>query len=178
MTKTTRTTRACLLGLMLSSPLFAAARCDDGRLVIGGDAGSGALDGSDSDSEDASAAAGRASFGGGHNGGGTTYGGHDAGGSNGATACEAAARKVEDFLVQNKACETNDDCQRAFVGCGITEDDCTGAVYFNKDASESDLATLRDDFLQCVGQPAGCPVCTRIATPPACVDGHCGPAPS
>jgi hypothetical protein len=88
----------------------------------------------------------------------------------GASACELEAAALWDFKSKNDACETSDDCITEFVGCDVTEDDCTGAVYFAADFDRAEFEALRDEYHSCTG---GCGACRRLPSAPACVSGHC-----
>jgi hypothetical protein len=88
----------------------------------------------------------------------------------GCTDCALEIAALGDFKSRNDACEVDDDCITEIIGCEVTEDDCTGAVYFSKDVDREELTLLRDEYYACTG---GCGACRRIASPPACVSGHC-----
>jgi hypothetical protein len=88
----------------------------------------------------------------------------------GASACELEAAALWDFKSRNDACETSDDCIAEQVGCEVTEDDCTGAVYFAADFDRAEFERLRDEYYSCRGM---CAVCRRIASAPGCVSGRC-----
>jgi hypothetical protein len=86
-------------------------------------------------------------------------------------ACATESRALTDFIAGNKSCATDADCRSGLnVGCGITEDDCTGAVYVNTRADLAAFEALRTDFFECTG---GCSHCKRVNSGPACVDGGC-----
>ena len=88
----------------------------------------------------------------------------------GTSACALEANAIWDFKSRNDACTVDDDCTTAFVGCDVTEDGCTGAVYFAADFDRDELTKLQAELSGCSG---GCSVCEREAAPPACVSGRC-----
>jgi hypothetical protein len=87
-------------------------------------------------------------------------------------ACASESRALSDFIAGNKSCTADADCHQQLVGCGITEDGCTGAVYLSNQADRTTFEALRTDFVECTG---GCGNCKRATPPPACVAGRCGP---
>jgi len=95
-------------------------------------------------------------------------GGGGTGGSDNDCTDEAAA--LWDFKSRNDACETSDDCVTEYVGCDVTEDDCTGAVYYAADFDRAEFEALRDEYRDCAGM---CAACRRLASPPGCVSGRC-----
>jgi hypothetical protein len=88
----------------------------------------------------------------------------------GATACALEANAIWDFKQRNDGCEVDEDCFAEQIGCEVTEDDCTGAVYFPKTVDREELTLLRDEYWACTG---GCGACRRALSPPACLQGHC-----
>ncbi len=92
----------------------------------------------------------------------------------GSAACALEAAALWDFKSRNDACEVDDDCVTEIVGCEVTEDDCTGGVYFASDFDREEFTSLRDEYLACTG---GCGACRRLTMPPACVSGHCAIRP-
>jgi hypothetical protein len=88
----------------------------------------------------------------------------------GASECGQQAAALWDFKARNDACETSDDCVTEYVGCDVTEDDCTGAVYFAADFDRVEFERLRDEYHACAGT---CGACRRLPSPPGCVSGHC-----
>jgi hypothetical protein len=89
-----------------------------------------------------------------------------------ADACGSAQDSLLRFIDSNKECTTGLDCMARIVGCGVTEDGCTGAVYLNEAAEASTFEALRDDFMQCVNGRA-CVTCDRNPGPADCVSGRC-----
>ena len=88
----------------------------------------------------------------------------------GGQTCPSERQALIDFILNNKDCDTSADCQALNVGCGITEDDCTGAVYVSKRADGASFEALRTDFVECTG---GCGTCKRVNSGAACVNRRC-----
>jgi len=88
--------------------------------------------------------------------------------------CALESSALWDFKSRNDACEVDDDCVSELIGCDLSEDDCTGAVYFSAEHDREELALLRDEYHACTG---GCTACRRAVTPAACVLGHCTKRP-
>jgi hypothetical protein len=80
---------------------------------------------------------------------------------------------VSDFVTANKTCRADDDCRSAFVGCGYTEDGCTGAVYVNQSTNLDQLAELARDLYRCNHDDDSCSLCERATSPVTCVAGAC-----
>jgi hypothetical protein len=87
--------------------------------------------------------------------------------------CSREIRAVSDFVQANKTCQSDADCQSAFVGCGYTEDGCTGAVYVNQSTSLEDLAELARELYACDHGGDACSACYRAIAPATCVAGSC-----
>lgn len=77
------------------------------------------------------------------------------------------------LLNANKACEEDADCVQTFVGDGVTEYGCTGAVYVNAEADRSRWEELTREYAECYGPSS---VCSIEPPPPACVAGRCANA--
>jgi hypothetical protein len=88
-------------------------------------------------------------------------------------ACGSERQAVLDFIAQNKACSTYEDCGAQYAGCGVSEDDCTGAVYVNRFVDEAKWASLMRSLASCTGSESACTTCDRAAPPAACVSGRC-----
>jgi hypothetical protein len=88
----------------------------------------------------------------------------------GASACALEIAALQDFKSRNDSCNVDDDCVAQVVGCEVTEDDCTGAVYYAKSFDLTEFSLLRDEYYACAG---ACSSCFRTPSPPACVLGHC-----
>jgi hypothetical protein len=84
--------------------------------------------------------------------------------------CGNEQRALQDFINGNKSCAVDADCQVLNVGCGITEDECTGTVYVNTRTELSEFEALRHEYYACVGTCAGC---DRASPPPVCLGGVC-----
>jgi hypothetical protein len=82
-------------------------------------------------------------------------------------------RALLDFISANKSCESAADCRAENVGCGITEDDCTGAVYVNAATDLTAFGTLRDRYRACVGDHPNYVTCARLDAPADCINGRC-----
>jgi hypothetical protein len=87
-----------------------------------------------------------------------------------------------DFIDANKSCATAADCRSERVSCGITEDDCTGAVYLNTKTDLAAFGTLRDQYRACLGNHPNCSSCARLEPDADCIQGRCsrrnlGPPP-
>jgi hypothetical protein len=87
--------------------------------------------------------------------------------------CGSEQRALLDFINANRSCQSAADCRSETVGCGITESDCTGAVYLNTRADFSAFGTLRDRYRACVGDHPNCGSCARLDPPPSCINGRC-----
>jgi hypothetical protein len=87
--------------------------------------------------------------------------------------CAAQEGALRNFLDTNKACTTDADCQMQQVGCGFTEDGCTGTVYVNNDADLATFNAQRTSYFECIGEEFGCAVCERVSAAPDCVAGSC-----
>ncbi len=111
--------------------------------------------------------------------GGSAAGG--AGGTSGTGAgpsvtCDSERQALVELLVANKSCTETADCRSHSVGCGVTEDGCTGAVFTNGDVNAAQIEPLRDALEACVTaheDQVGCAVCERAALEPTCVEGLC-----
>jgi hypothetical protein len=77
---------------------------------------------------------------------------------------------LQDLINGNKSCASDTDCQVLNVGCGITEDDCTGAVFVNTRTELSEFEALRHNYYSCVGP---CATCDRANPSPMCLNGVC-----
>lgn len=184
-----------LLFACLSLALAGAHGCTGQKLAIGGDAGAAGhgtsndagrvngeatggtglgVAGRENDAElggAGAASAGRASGG--------APAGTDAGSANAGAAsvgeCGEQELAVRRFIGANKACAGNSDCRYDFVGCGVTEDDCTGAVYINRDTDAFELERLRREFALCVngGGADGCSGCSVVPSSSECISGMC-----
>jgi hypothetical protein len=89
--------------------------------------------------------------------------------------CLPQRNALEGFIGDNKECTTTDDCQIAFGGCGVTEDDCTNAVYVNKRTDLQQLDRLRAALDACHPEECGSG-CDRALVPPECIEGSCSRA--
>jgi hypothetical protein len=181
-----------LLFACLSLALAGAHGCSGKTLAIGGDAGAAghgtSNDAGRANSEAAGGtgpgAAGRendAELGGtgpasaGRANGGAS-GGTYAGGAGSPGQCADQELAMRGFLDANKTCTGDSDCQQALVGCGVTEDDCTGAVYVNKSTDTSELEQLRRALSLCASggvSDQGCGACFRAIAASACILGRC-----
>jgi hypothetical protein len=92
----------------------------------------------------------------------------------GASACALEVGALTHFKSRNDACDTDDDCMMETVGCDITEDGCTGVVYFAKTFDRAEFSLLRREYFFCIGI---CASCARVPSPPACISGHCRSTP-
>ncbi len=90
----------------------------------------------------------------------------------GAVSCALEASAVGHFIGQNNACTEDDDCVQDFVGCEVTQDGCTGAVYLTAGFDDGEFKSLRDEYFACKGVDS-CSACLRAISPPACVSGFC-----
>jgi hypothetical protein len=97
------------------------------------------------------------------------------GSASGSAACALQAAAIWDFKARNDACDVDTDCVSEGVGCGITEDGCTGAVYFASNFDRDEFLRLREEFWACAGS---CAACRRAISPAGCVSGHCVIRPS
>ena len=90
--------------------------------------------------------------------------------------CNDERRAVRQALTQHKSCMNTSDCRSYFVGCGVTEDGCTGAVYSNDQLAASEMEILARSMTTCVAafeEGDGCGLCERVAAPPECIEGRC-----
>jgi hypothetical protein len=88
--------------------------------------------------------------------------------------CSSVREAMFGFVNANKTCNDVADCQTQYVGCGVTEDDCTGAVYVNKSTDLERFESLRSRVSACGnGTTPGCSMCLRVSSSPACIDGQC-----
>ena len=92
----------------------------------------------------------------------------------GADACALEKSVMAAFIYDNDACETADDCTSVVVGCGVSEDGCTGAVYLSEGFDRDEFDSLRSALYGCVTDAdPSCAVCERESAPAACVEGRC-----
>jgi len=91
----------------------------------------------------------------------------------GRDACALDRGMMGAFVYNNDACETADDCVAEVVGCGVSEDDCTGAVYLSEGFDRAEFDRLKSDLYACAGDSESCALCERESAPPACVSGRC-----
>jgi hypothetical protein len=91
----------------------------------------------------------------------------------GAEACALERSMMVAFIYDNDACETADDCAVELVGCGVSEDDCTGGVYLGEGFDSAEFNRLKDELYACAGDADSCALCERETTPAACVSGRC-----
>lgn len=91
----------------------------------------------------------------------------------GADACALEKSVLSSFMDLNDACETVADCTTEVVGCGVSEDGCTGAVYLNEGFDDAEFGRLRSALHACAGDADTCALCEREITPAACVEGRC-----
>lgn len=91
----------------------------------------------------------------------------------GTEACALERSMMVAFIYSNDACETADDCVSPAVGCGVTEDDCTGAVYLSEGFDTVEFDRLRSELYACAGEADSCALCEREIAPAACVSGRC-----
>lgn len=151
--------------------LLLAASCGGESRSSGGEGDSGSGSGGTSVVGGTTSTGGATTGGSGGIGGtGTTGGAGTGNGGTTGTACELEAAALWDFKSRNDACETSSDCTTEFVGCNVTEDGCTGAVYYAADFDRAEFQRLRDEYYSCSGT---CGACRRPASPPGCVSGHC-----
>lgn len=156
-------------------------RADAGSSTAGGSStggGSSSTAGASSTGGGSSSTAGASSTGGGSSstaGASSAGGGSSSSGGSGAELeCVGERQALLDFMEMNKACSSDDDCQTQFVGCGVSEDDCTGAVYLNEDTDLSAFDPVRAAFVGCTTDGGvACAACLRIAAAPACISGRC-----
>ena len=88
--------------------------------------------------------------------------------------CANEQRALLSFIDANKACASAADCGSESVGCGVNEDDCTGAVYMNTGADLTAFGSLRTAYLECVGTDNSCHGrCARFDSPADCIEGRC-----
>jgi len=91
----------------------------------------------------------------------------------GRDTCALDRSMMAAFVYSNDACETADDCVTEVVGCGVSEDDCTGAVYLGEGFDSVEFERLRSELYACAGDSASCALCERESAPAACVSGRC-----
>jgi hypothetical protein len=84
--------------------------------------------------------------------------------------CATERRALTDFISGHKSCASDADCQALNVGCDVTEDDCTGAVYVSTRTDLAAFEALRSDFFECTG---GCVTCQRDNSRAMCLGGVC-----
>jgi hypothetical protein len=89
----------------------------------------------------------------------------------GSATCALEASALGFFMGQNNACSSDEDCTMAQVGCEVSQDDCTGAVYLTAGYDRAEFEALRDEYYACKG--GGCDLCERVVTAPACIAGFC-----
>jgi hypothetical protein len=90
----------------------------------------------------------------------------------GAASCALEASAVRYFINENNACTEDADCVQESVGCEVTQDDCTGAVYLASGFDDAEFKSLRAEYYACKGVDS-CSACLRTVSPPACVGGYC-----
>jgi len=94
------------------------------------------------------------------------------------TSCWDERHAVVDLLNEHKECETDGDCTSHFVGCGVTEDGCTGATYSNGELAPSEVNALTGRLNTCVTafeeDHEQCGLCERVSAPAQCIEGRCG----
>lgn len=88
-------------------------------------------------------------------------------------ACGLENNVMRNFVGLNKDCDTVDDCTMAVVGCGVSEDGCTGTVYLSADFDRTEFDSLRSRVYACAADAEPCAVCERESSPVACVAGRC-----
>ena len=92
----------------------------------------------------------------------------------GMDACALEKGMMFAFIESNDACETVDDCTTEAVGCGVSEDDCTGAVYLGEGFDRDEFNSLRSALYGCTTDvEPSCALCEREISAAACVDGRC-----
>lgn len=95
-----------------------------------------------------------------------------------ADACALEHNALGWFLEQNKACSSDGDCTTQTVGCGVTEDGCTGAVYLANGFDMDEFETLKAELHACPAvDESSCALCERETAPAACLEGRCQRAP-
>jgi hypothetical protein len=158
---------------LLCAPFLGGADggCSGGQVAIGGDPAAGGSGGSAQSGGASGSGKGGSANAGSANAGNSSGSGGTAG--SGTTACSTEEEALRRFIAENKSCSSVDDCQTQYVGCNVTEDDCTGAVYVNRDADQSVFEAGRRAYMECTGTNWGCPVCERLSPPPACINGSC-----
>lgn len=105
-----------------------------------------------------------------------TGGGAGAGTGGNAQNCDDLRRGILTFIESNKTCFETSECIVHLVGCGISEDGCTGAVYTNDNASRPIMESVRRELASCVSiyeESDVCIVCDRVPLPPTCSEGRC-----
>lgn len=89
-------------------------------------------------------------------------------------ACALEENALWWFLGENGACSSDGDCTTQTVGCGVTEDGCTGAVYLANGFDMDEFQTLKAEFYACPAvDESTCVTCERLDAPAACIDGLC-----
>lgn len=78
--------------------------------------------------------------------------------------CESYQRDAENFLAENQACETDDDCVLVAAECYMDPSNQCGSVGLNTSANQDDWATLMGYLQSCLGE---CPV-NDCEAPVAC----------
>jgi hypothetical protein len=90
----------------------------------------------------------------------------------GGATCALEANEVWHVINQNNACSSDDDCVVEGVGCEVTQDDCTGAVYLAAGYDKPAFEAARDEYYACKGV-SGCGACLRAISPAKCIAGAC-----
>jgi hypothetical protein len=169
--------RTLVFACLAIAPVLAGARggCGGGTLAIGSDAGAAGR--MPADNPAGGANAGGAPSAGTANGASPGTGGGEPGNAGAGSTAECASEEaaVRQFLEENKACSEDSDCRSQAVGCGVTEDGCTGTVYVNQSTNEAELAALRSAYATCMSDGASefCVSCNRVSSDAACVAGRC-----
>jgi len=163
-------TRLLMALCVLSAPVLGGADggCGGGEVAIGGDPGTA---GSAGTGDPMGSGGSTQATGGGPASGGTS----SATGGGPATGCEDEDAAMRTFLADNKACTADADCQTRYVGCDISEDGCTGAVYVNASADLATFEAIRTAYYQCAPEAPNCALCERASPPPGCIAGTCQP---
>jgi hypothetical protein len=89
----------------------------------------------------------------------------------GAATCALEASALGYFISENAGCSSDLDCVTETVGCEVSQDDCTGAVYLADGFDHTEFEALRDEYFACKG--GGCSSCDRTVAAPACLAGFC-----
>jgi hypothetical protein len=90
----------------------------------------------------------------------------------GLATCALEASEVWHVINQNSECSSDDDCVVEGVGCEVTQDDCTGAVYLAAGYDKPAFEAARDEYYACKGV-SGCGGCLRAISPAKCIAGAC-----